>query len=274
VAGEPKTFQLLALAARETGPDGKPLGRSFLGALKADVDNLGLLFSIGLQDRLSVSRFASLSRMLNHFFSADLVAYLSTEFPDLYVIFAGGDDLFLLGPWNQVIRFAEQLRERFTRFVAHRPCITLSAGVAVVKPTLPVQAIAEQTESLLEASKHHPGKNAITLFDRTVGWDDFSRLVETGDWLHDLVAEGIIPRSLLGRLMAYGKDHRAFMDGDIQKGLYLSQMAYDFARNLKEKQLPDPVERAELLKIQQDGFLLSNMQIPASFALYRLRKEG
>lgn len=274
VVGEPKTFELLALAARETGLDGKPLGRSFLGAFKADVDNLGLLFGIGLQERLSVSRFASLSRMLNHFFSDDLVAYLRTEFPDLYVIFAGGDDLFLLGPWSQVIRFAEQLRERFSRFVARRPCVTLSAGVAVIKSTLPVQAIAEQAENLLEASKHYPGKNAVTLFDRTVSWDDFARLIETGDWLHDLAAGGVIPRSLLGRLMTYGKDHRAFMDGDIQKGLYRSHMAYDFARNLQEKQLPDPVQRAELLKIQQDGFLLSNMQIPASFALYRLRREG
>jgi CRISPR/Cas system-associated protein Cas10 (large subunit of type III CRISPR-Cas system) len=37
-------------------------GRSLLSFLKADVDNLGLIFSIGLGDNLSVARLASLSR--------------------------------------------------------------------------------------------------------------------------------------------------------------------------------------------------------------------
>lgn len=273
-AGDPKTFQLLALDARESGLDGQPTGRSFLGAFKADVDNLGLLFGIGLQDRLSVSRFASLSRMLNHFFSDDLVAFLRAEFPNLYMVFAGGDDLFLLGPWNQVVQFAVRVQERFKHFVCQRPEVTLSAGVAVVKPTLPMHAIAEQVEGLLEASKHHPGKNAVTLFDTTVGWDGFTGLIDTGDWLHRLAGAGTISRGLLGRLMTYGRESRAFRNGDIERGIYMSHMAYDFARNLKEKQLPDPVERARILGIQQDAFLLDNIQIPVSYALYRLRKEG
>ena len=68
--GDPKTFEMLV----HSGNAEK--GKSFLGVLKADVDNLGLLFSQGLRKKevgVSISRFASLSRMVNHFFAQHLV---------------------------------------------------------------------------------------------------------------------------------------------------------------------------------------------------------
>ena len=68
-SGAPKTFTHLAQEARIADGQGGLRGKAFLGAFKADVDNLGLLFSIGFGDRLSLSRFAGLSRMLNHFFA-------------------------------------------------------------------------------------------------------------------------------------------------------------------------------------------------------------
>ena len=37
--------------------------------------------------------FAMLSRMMNHFFSARLPECIAAEFPNIYVLFAGGDDL-------------------------------------------------------------------------------------------------------------------------------------------------------------------------------------
>ena len=30
----------------------------------------------------------------------------SEEFKDIYTVFAGGDDLFLIGPWNKIVDFA------------------------------------------------------------------------------------------------------------------------------------------------------------------------
>jgi CRISPR-associated protein Csm1 len=191
------------------------------------------------------------------------------------VIFAGGDDLFLLGPWNQAVQFAAALRKRFARFVAERPQITLSAGVAVVKPALPVQSIADQAEELLEFAKSRPQKDAVTLFGTTVGWGDFERLLDAGDWLHRLAGDGVIPRGLLGRLLYYGREHIAFhKKGEIKRGIYLSHMSYDFARNLQEKNLPDQQERNKILAIKTDDFLLSHIDIPASYALYRLRKDA
>lgn len=274
VCGEPKTFGLMARSAREMDPDGDPVGRSFLGAFKADVDNLGLIFGIGLQDRLSISRFASLSRMLNHFFSDDLVRWIKQEHPDLYVVFAGGDDLFLIGPWRQTVRFAEALRQRFERFVAGRPAVTLSAGIAVVKPSLPVHAVAEQAEDLLERAKHLPDKNGVCLFDTCVSWSEFGSLMQKGDWLHGLVRDKKVPRGLLGRLLYYGNERHAFLAGEIKRGLYLSHMQYDFARNVTEKSVKDARERTEILALQSDQELLEKIRLPVTWALYRQRKDS
>ncbi len=277
--GEAKTFNLLARSSREMGPAGEPVGRSFLGAFKADVDNLGIIFSIGLQDRLSISRFASLSRMLNHFFSDDLVRWIKEDFPDLYVVFAGGDDLFLLGPWRQTVRFAAALHERFRRYVADRPDVTLSAGIAVIKPMLPVHAIATQANELLENAKNypnkkHPEKNAICLFDTCVSWSDFAPLLAKGDWLHGLLRDNKVPKGLAGRLLYYGNERRAFVAGAIERGIYLSHMNYDFARNITEKSVKDPRERADILALQQDQKLLEKIRLPVTWALYRQRKDS
>ena len=262
--GEPKTFSLMARSAREMDPDGRPVGRSFLGAFKADVDNLGIIFSIGLQDRLSISRFASLSRMLNHFFSDDLVRWIRQEFPDLYVVFAGGDDLFLLGPWRQTVRFAVKLNERFSRYVANRQNVTLSAGIAVTKPMLPVHEIAAQAEELLDVAKHRPGKDTVCLFDTCVGWRQFASLIDKGDWLHGLLRDKKVPKGLAGRLLYYGDQRRAFVAGAIERGIYLSHMHYDFARNINGKTVKDARERADILALQQDQELLENIRLPVS----------
>ncbi|MBS1223087.1 MAG: CRISPR-associated protein, Csm1 family [Proteobacteria bacterium] len=77
--GDLKTFEHLAQDALELDRDGSPLGKPFLAVLKADVDRLGFLFGFGLRDsndskkdRATLSRYASLSRMLDLFFTGYL----------------------------------------------------------------------------------------------------------------------------------------------------------------------------------------------------------
>ena len=189
----PKTFEMIAHSDKHVR---EIRGKDFLGALKADVDNLGFIFSIGFENKeetkLSISRFASLSRMLNYFFSVELVEMIRKDFQDIYIIFAGGDDLFFLGPWVELIRFSEKLRDKFTRFTADNRDFTLSAGLGVYKPTLPVRNIAHSAEELLEQSKQHPidqdvkEKNAVTLFKETVEWKRFKKLLQRGEknWIN------------------------------------------------------------------------------------------
>ncbi len=280
--GMPKTFNMLADQAREAPLPGKEdqglVGKSLLGVLKADVDNLGLIFSLGLGQRASISRYVFLSRMLNHFFSDYLVELIQQDFPDTYLVFSGGDDLFLLGPWRQMVGLARRIGKEFRRLVAHNPAMTLSLGLAVCKPGLPMQSLAHLAEELLERSKAYRetkrGKNAVTLFDTTVDWGRFAELVKKGDWLHGILQKGLITMGLAGRLLGYGDDMRAVQEGQVERAIFRSHMSYDFARNLDQDLRENDSELwGELMGIQQDERLLGQIRLPVTYALYRLRRD-
>lgn len=270
----PKTLNMLADESVIHDSAG-PRGRAFLGAFKADVDNLGLIFSTGLGDKMSISRFAGLSRMFNHFFSDHLVDIIKKKFPDLYIVFAGGDDLFLLGPWTMITEFALTISDSFAEYSGFNRDITISAGIAVVKPRQPISSIASEAESCLELSKENRvrnrSKNSVTMFGVSVGWEDFERLVSKGEWLEKMVLNNTMTMGLLTRLLKYSDDHQAFINGDIRKGIYLSHMRYDFARNLSQHANNETV--AMLKGISNDNFFMINMRLPVSMAAYRLRKE-
>ena len=89
------------------------------------------------------------------------------------VVYAGGDDLFVIGAWDDVIGFSIDLNESLYEFT--QGTLTLSAGIGLYPEKYPVSAMARQTGELEEASKEHPGKNAVTFFDRTdtFSWDEF-----------------------------------------------------------------------------------------------------
>ncbi|MBF0495665.1 MAG: type III-A CRISPR-associated protein Cas10/Csm1 [Deltaproteobacteria bacterium] len=177
-----ETFMDIATKSnRDLGSD-KLMGWPLLGFLKADVDNLGLLFSRGLNNRLSIARFCTMSRMLNLFFSDYLVHLADREFPDIYIIYAGGDHLFLIGPWNHVVEFAVTLRKKLDAFCCRNEDITLSAGVLATNPRLPMRLAAGLVESALEAAKGYNDsnrvKNSICLLGETVSWEELASLAE------------------------------------------------------------------------------------------------
>ena len=176
----PKTFNHLACKARNPVPDEKKSykGIQALGILKADVDHLGMLMTCGIPDRrFSLSRLATLSRQLHGFFCLYLPHLLKTNpaFRDIYTVFAGGDDLFLIGPWNHIIDLAEYLQERFKDYVCQNPHIHFSAGISLEKAHTPLIKMAANAEDALAAAKQ-AGRNRITLFGETATWEEFVSL--------------------------------------------------------------------------------------------------
>lgn len=273
---DPKTLNLLGLSSMIRDEHGLR-GKSFLAAFKADVDNLGFVFGVGLGERLSISRFCTLSRLLNHFFSDYLIRFIEKAYPDIYVVFAGGDDLFVLGPWYQTLHFARDMQRQFREYVCSNPDLTLCAGINISKPRLPVRTIADHAEHLLDekakkfVSPNGEEKNAVNVFGVTTQWENFGTLLATGDKLESLVLEGKMSRGLAYRLLTYAAEHRALTrDGDISKGMYKSHMCYDFARNLH---VQDQVERDGIVAMIADQFLLDHMHLPLTYALYRIRKD-
>ena len=198
--GYPKTF--LHLAKKSLNGTDKPdkfTGIEALGCLKADVDNLGLIFTCGLQHN-NLSRTATMSRQLNYFFSVYLPYILGNhaEFKNIYTVFAGGDDLFLIGPWNIIIDFASFLNDKFKEYVCENQDITISAGISINKPDMPVLSFSETAENALKKSKENY-KDSLTLFGESVKWDEFKKLEEIKFEIKEWLECKCINKSMLFR---------------------------------------------------------------------------
>lgn len=157
------------------GEDDK--GINALGVLKADVDNLGSLF-YKVSKNGGISKQVNFSRMLDAFWTLWLPIELEKKHPNVYTVFSGGDDLFLIGKWDEIINFALELKQNFNKYTCDNPNISFSAGIAFIRPGFPIMDFYYLSENSLEQSKHFSSnnfkiknKNALTIFDRTISWE-------------------------------------------------------------------------------------------------------
>lgn len=156
----------------------KAEGIKRIAVYRADVDNLGQAFVSGFlregedDHYVTLSRTASLSRHLSLFFKHYMKKILEEpqygmqETPgprNLAVVYSGGDDLFVVGAWNEVIEFSVDLQEAFRRYT--QGTLTLSGGIGIYEPTYPIHIMAQEVQELEEKSKSLDGKNAVTLFE-------------------------------------------------------------------------------------------------------------
>jgi CRISPR-associated protein Csm1 len=249
----PKTLDLLACEDREQQAEGCWQGVVSLGVLKGDIDNLGELFRVGLKQP-SFAKWAGLSRQVNAFFALYLPTLLEAEFPNVYTVFAGGDDFLLIGPWRTTQRVAARMRIEFARFVAANPGIHFSVGIATAKPGAPIAALAEFADEALKAAKDRPGKDAATCFGETVAWADWQLLEEGAERLHRLREEtGLSTAFVYGLLQFIGlRDQQC--QGRVEASIWRSRLAYQVRRFIVDKlKLPrEEDRRRQQAQIMQD----------------------
>lgn len=143
-----------------------------LGVLRADVDNLGNTFTNRITYN-SILKTAILSRNLSLFFKSRINKLL--EGTNTAVVYSGGDDLFLVGAWNEIIDAGIKIRNAFSEYTCEK--LSLSAGIGIYNSKYPINRIAEDTGEYEDRSKLYPNKNAVTIMDETYSWDDFDKKV-------------------------------------------------------------------------------------------------
>jgi CRISPR-associated protein Csm1 len=239
--GDPVPFDVLA--GRSTDDRGNPVGMEMLAAIKADVDRLGWLFSYALKDRLSFGRLATLSRAIDGFFKSFVREKLRSHFPNLYTVFAGGDDLFLIGPWYDVVRFSRAIRQDFRAFSADNPNLTFSAGIVFAKPGASIRVLAESADEAIETAKRS-GRDRVTIAGSTLTWQDMERALR----LHAMLGEAFSGSdhrrgSLLYRLFDYASMARRCSQSapTLADLKWRSQMSYDLRRNLSSTEMTPSV---------------------------------
>lgn len=278
VAGAVKTFETLSLADTrgETGVQG-------LMTLKGDVDNLGMIFRRGLTDDtpgrariMTFAKTASLSRRINAFFSVHLPVLCAREFRNVYTVFAGGDDFFLIGPWRATQRLAEALEVSFKRFACNNPDVHFSVGLVMTKPAVPARTLAAMAEEGLSAAKSFEGKNRVMLYGQAVTWDDLHRLNEVEEFLSNATE-----RYGISSVYLYSLFELIDMAGDTKRpeaSMWRSRLYYNTARLFERQRMSTSTEtdraREEFLRtllgyIQKYG---AAVRIPLTNTFYNVRQ--
>jgi CRISPR-associated protein Csm1 len=262
-AGELAPFDLLASEDRR--PDaagGGWLGAAALGVLKGDIDNLGELFRVGLQQP-TFAKHAALSRQVNSFFAIWLPWLLAREFPKVYTVFAGGDDFFLVGPWRSVQKLAWRLRSEFNRYVAQNAGLHFSAGIATQKPGAPVHVLAELAEDALAQAKafvgpggdkDQPAKNAVTCFGQTVSWEQWPDLESALDRLDALRCGSALSTGYIYGLLQFVDLRAQEAAGRPEAAIWRSRFKYRTRRFVvdKLKDLDDEGRRRRFTELATD----------------------
>jgi CRISPR-associated protein Csm1 len=247
-----KTFAEIGDAAK---------GNKKIALFKADIDNLGLVFSASLGSGVSLARYAALSRYLHYFFSAYYAHFVRSHEAyrqNIYTVFSGGDDLCVVGPWDKVMHFAADFRKELARFTNHNPSISLSGGISLTSPHLPVRDMAENAEKALEKSKERkdPGnirfvKNSVTAFSTTVSWEDYEKALEDGRQLYDHIQENKenskqgLSSGVVYRLLDFADRAEKVQKGelqnfqDVRSRLWISNFRYMVARNIADTKVQE-----------------------------------
>lgn len=194
----------------------KSEGINRIAVFRADVDNLGDAFVNGFASKkygekyMTISRTATFSRKMSMFFKYHINYILENgEFyiadkkeeergkRNATIVYSGGDDVFVVGSWDDVVGFAVDLQKSLKEF--SQDTLTISGGIGIYPAKYPINNMARLTGELEECSKKYRNevtkqeKNAITLFtppqeksgnnslsltqDMTFSWKDFENNV-------------------------------------------------------------------------------------------------
>lgn len=130
-----------------------------LACLQADVDSLGSIFREGLKTK-TLSRISTLSRLLTYFFKHEVRKL--AEGKNVAVVYSGGDDLFILGGWEDILQFCYEMQVEFRKFTGLNENVSYTASFVMFdeKENIgKVKEMANQAESLGKKC----GKNCIVL---------------------------------------------------------------------------------------------------------------
>lgn len=252
----------------------KKLGDKKLGALKLDVDNLGKIFLKGLKsnhkNEISIGETIELSDAISLFFEGYLNELIKNDNEKkevkldeltgenwdkvMYVVYAGGDDTFILGAYNEVFEFSYILRKSFEKYVCSNKNITFSAGIGLFSYKYPVVKCAYYTEQFLDKAKIYtrkkeelPQKDSVCLFDEIFTWNEFEKILEIRNLCINIY-EKSENRAFLQKILNSTKGFKAILSNiNTKKKIQIvkvHRLAY-YLRELKntKSQVSDIVER-------------------------------
>lgn len=194
--------------------------------LRMDVDSLGSIFAEGLGARAGIAQVAALSFLMQLYFQGwvgTLCRRYNTSAQDgkdqVFLIYAGGDDLFVVGAWSALPQLATAIHEDFARFACQNPDIHISGGITLASDIkFPLYQVAQQAKEALDdrakafVAADGSEKNAIDFLSgrfrpQTASWPEFALVSERAAVLARLVGTDSTPKALLHNLVSIYEEY-------------------------------------------------------------------
>lgn len=228
-----------------------------LGVLRMDVDGLGKRFIKGFD---SIKNYQEYSDSLTAFFEKGIKDYQNrAEFkPYLNIIYAGGDDLFIVGRWDKVIDFAELIHKEtenapFNKGVKDEDKIHISGGIAIVKSAFPIAKAADLAGEAEDLAKQYDGgkygygmKNAFHMLGKTISWGEFNYVKQYKNIFVTLITKQGMSKRILHQIMLYSSiaDKNKMLKKDVPKNYsYIWHLSYYLTRYAKRYEASSEIYR-------------------------------
>jgi len=236
-----------------------------LGVLRMDVDNMGNIFSKGFgsdsedspnRNLASLARLSTLSFQFSLFFEG-WIKRICEDYPNLiYAVYAGGDDLFLITPWDIMPELAQKINNAFHEYTGHNPDIHLSGGMAFIGGKYPIYQAANDAGEAEDTAKKLKGKDAFAFLGKAWKWDDFKNIQKKQERIIELITtekDGGLggSQSIIQKLRQLAADEakKADKKGRPVWGPWMWLGAYYFTRMAEKSK--DPL-KVELKRLRDD----------------------
>ena len=175
------------------------------GILRGDVDNLGKIFRTGLsQDKSkdeggSISKISTLSFEIELIFTVYLEKMIEKEYPECVIVYSGGDDFFILGPWSDLLPLAKDIRDMLDKFSGNNPNVTVSMAIEIAPADkYPIYGTATDCGEALDEAKEYERnkkeKDAICVLGTSIGWEEFEKFSNLSHKLEKVVKKNVSRR--------------------------------------------------------------------------------
>ena len=168
-------YSVYSLLPKKESENSNSLDSIKLAAVKMDFDNLGHLFSsIGEADvKAGISK--TITETINKAVSG---------IKNIHLIYAGGDDIFFICPFNDMIEVIQIVYLNIKKRVYEEPALEdykkafgISCGICLFHKDVPIIHYMDNAENELLKSKDR-GKNRITVENLSISWDEWQKLYE------------------------------------------------------------------------------------------------
>ncbi|CAA6826700.1 MAG: CRISPR-associated protein, Csm1 family [uncultured Sulfurovum sp.] len=209
-------------------------GSSGLMALKADIDKLGDTFRELYKE--DFKKFNRLSREVEFFFS-DYITSLVAKRENVYTVFAGGDDLFLIGEYKEIVVLAKEIRDEFYSFALEKT--TISMGLVMFKPTTPITFVSKMADEAEKRAKaitvDGKDRNGIDIFGVSMKYDEFIEIEESFKRVTEFLEKESDDKTALYYRLIELCDMKENINQDIRNAMWKSKLNYLFRRNVKRE---------------------------------------